>query len=67
VPIIFLRSINPPRIYNGPVLSAKKFKNNITEATILNGKFKGKYVLLPRILMIPTDMFFDIKRLQFSM
>jgi ATP-dependent DNA helicase PIF1 len=39
--------------------------NNIIEATILNGKFKGEDVLLPRILMIPTDMPFEFKRLQF--
>jgi ATP-dependent DNA helicase PIF1 len=39
--------------------------NNIIEATILNGKFKGEDVLLPRIPMIPTDMPFKFKRLQF--
>jgi ATP-dependent DNA helicase PIF1 len=43
----------------------KKMMNNIIEATILNGKFKEKDVLLPRIPMIPTDMPFDFKRLQF--
>jgi ATP-dependent DNA helicase PIF1 len=40
--------------------------NNIIEATILNGKFKGEHVLLPRIPMIPTNMSFEFKRLQFS-
>jgi ATP-dependent DNA helicase PIF1 len=39
--------------------------NNIVEATILNGKFKGEDVLLPRNSMIPTDMPFEFKRLQF--
>jgi ATP-dependent DNA helicase PIF1 len=39
--------------------------NNIIEATILNGKFKGEDVLLPRIPMIPTDISFKFKRLQF--
>jgi ATP-dependent DNA helicase PIF1 len=39
--------------------------NNIIEATILNGKFKGRDVLLPRIPMIPTDMPLEFKRLQF--
>jgi ATP-dependent DNA helicase PIF1 len=39
--------------------------NNIIEATILNGKFKGEDILLPRIPMIPTDMSFEFKRLQF--
>jgi ATP-dependent DNA helicase PIF1 len=40
-------------------------KNNIIVATILNGKFKGEDVLLLRIPMIPTDMLFEFKRLQF--
>jgi ATP-dependent DNA helicase PIF1 len=39
--------------------------NNISEATILNGKFKEEAVLLPRIPMIPTYMPFEFKRLQF--
>jgi ATP-dependent DNA helicase PIF1 len=39
--------------------------NNIIEATILNGKFKGEDILLPRIPMIQTDMSFEFKRLQF--
>jgi ATP-dependent DNA helicase PIF1 len=40
--------------------------NNIIEATILNGKFKGEDILLPRIPMIPTDISFEFKRLQFA-
>ncbi|GFX49106.1 hypothetical protein TNCV_3077241 [Trichonephila clavipes] len=65
VPIIFLRNINPPRLCNGTRLSVKKMMNNVIEATILTGKFKGEDVLLPRIPMIPTDMPFEFKRLQF--
>jgi ATP-dependent DNA helicase PIF1 len=38
---------------------------DIIEATILNGKFKGEDVLLPRIPMIPVDMSHGFKRLQF--
>ncbi|XP_067140991.1 ATP-dependent DNA helicase pif1-like [Centruroides vittatus] len=64
VPIILLRNINPPRLCNGTRLSVKKM-NNVIETTILNGKFKRKDVLLPRIPMIPTDMPFEFKRLQF--
>jgi len=63
--IILLLNINPPRHCNGTRLSVKKIMNNIIEATISNGKFKGKYVLLPRIPMILTDMPFEFKRLQF--
>ncbi|GFT18965.1 ATP-dependent DNA helicase, partial [Trichonephila clavipes] len=65
VPIILLRNINPPRLFNRTRLSVKKMMNNVIEATILTGKFKGEYVLLPRIPMIPTDMPFEFKRLQF--
>lgn len=36
------------------------------EATITNGKFKGKYVLIPLIPSIPTDLPSTFKRLQFS-
>jgi ATP-dependent DNA helicase PIF1 len=39
--------------------------NNIIEATILNGKFKGEDVLLPRIPIIWTDVSFEFKLLQF--
>jgi ATP-dependent DNA helicase PIF1 len=39
--------------------------NNIIEATILNEKFKGEDVLLPRISMIPTNMSFRFNSLQF--
>ncbi|GFW89675.1 ATP-dependent DNA helicase [Trichonephila clavipes] len=65
VPIKLLRNINPPRLCNGTRLSVKKMMNNVIEATILNRKFKGEDVLLPRIPMIPTDMPFEFKRLQF--
>jgi ATP-dependent DNA helicase PIF1 len=39
--------------------------NDIIEAIILNGKFKGEDVLLPRIPMIATDMSFEFKRLPY--
>lgn len=38
---------------------------NVIEATIINGKFKGEHVLLPRIPMIPTDTPIQFKRVQF--
>jgi ATP-dependent DNA helicase PIF1 len=65
VPIILLRNINPPQLCNGTRLSVKAMMNNIIEATVLNGKFIGEDVLIPRIPMIPTDLPFEFKRLQF--
>ncbi|XP_049317004.1 uncharacterized protein LOC125779778 [Bactrocera dorsalis] len=64
-PIILLRNINPPKMCNGTRLAIKKLMPNLIEATILNGKAKGDNVLIPRIPMIPTDMPFNFKRLQF--
>ncbi|CAL1292154.1 unnamed protein product, partial [Larinioides sclopetarius] len=65
VPIILLRNINPPKLCNGTRLAVKKLMNNVVEATILTGPFKGEDVLIPQIPMIPTDTPFQFKRLQF--
>lgn len=64
-PIIMLRNINQPRLCNGTRLSVKKLMANLIEATILSGKYRGENVLIPRIPMIPSDMPFEFKRLQF--
>lgn len=64
-PIIMLRNINQPKLCNGTRLAVKRLMNNVIEATILTGKFKGEDVLIPRIPIIPSDMPFDFKRLQF--
>jgi len=41
--------------------------NNIIEVNILNGNFKEEDVLLRRISMVPTDLPFDVKPLQFPL
>ncbi|XP_076638318.1 ATP-dependent DNA helicase Pif1-like [Colletes latitarsis] len=63
--IMMLRSINQPRLCNDTRLAVKKLMNNVIEATILTGKYKGEDVSIPRIPIIPIDMPFDFKRLQF--
>ncbi|GFW74313.1 ATP-dependent DNA helicase [Trichonephila clavipes] len=65
VPVIMLRNVNQPKLCNATRLAVKKLMNNVVEATILTGPFKGEDVLIPRIPMIPTDTPFKFKRLQF--
>jgi len=38
---------------------------NVIEVTILTGPAKGERTFLPKIPMIPSDLPFDFKRLQF--
>ncbi|XP_017461157.1 PREDICTED: uncharacterized protein LOC108354487 [Rhagoletis zephyria] len=64
-PIILLRNLSPPQLCNGTRLTVTSITSNVIKATILNGKFKGDEVLLPRIPMIPVDVPFEFKRLQF--
>jgi len=63
--IIMLRNINQPRLCNGTRPAVKRLMNNVIKVTILNGKYKGEDVLIPRIPLILNDMPFDFKRLQF--
>ena len=60
-----LQNINQPKLYNGTCLSVKNLMTNIIEATILTGTVKDGDVLKLQIPMIPTDMSFQFKRLQF--
>lgn len=63
--IILLRNLNAPRLCNGTRLAIKKIMGNVIEGTIISGRYKGEEVLIPRIPMIPTDVPFKFKRLQF--
>uniref|UniRef100_UPI00358DFA46 ATP-dependent DNA helicase PIF6-like n=1 Tax=Myxine glutinosa TaxID=7769 RepID=UPI00358DFA46 len=50
---------------NGTRLAVKTLMPHVLEATIMNGCAKGEDVFIPRIPIIPTDMPFQFKRLQF--
>jgi len=63
--IMILHNLNPPRLCNGTRLSVKRIIPNSIEAININGKYAGEIVYIPRIPMIPTDLGFDFKRLQF--
>ncbi|CAB3223021.1 unnamed protein product [Arctia plantaginis] len=51
--VIMLRNIKQPRLCNGTRLAVKNLMNNVIEATIIKGKYKGEDVLILRIPMIP--------------
>jgi hypothetical protein len=50
---------------NGTRLQIKLLRNNIIEAVVLIGPAKGEIAFIPRILMIPSNLPFSFKRLQF--
>ncbi|XP_036345359.1 uncharacterized protein LOC118754555 [Rhagoletis pomonella] len=63
--IVMIRNLNQPRLCNGTRLLVRKLMDNVIHATILKGKFESEEVLIPRIPMIPTDIPFEFKRIQF--
>ena len=61
--IMLLRNLDPPKLVNGTRLIIKKLMPHVIEATILCGS--GEDVFIPRIPIIPSDLPFQFKRLQF--
>ncbi|XP_055917338.1 uncharacterized protein LOC129949727 [Eupeodes corollae] len=65
VPVMLMRNLDAPRLCNGTQLRIVKLGQNILGATILTGVGKGNSVIIPRIPIIPTDLPFQFKRVQF--
>ena len=66
-PIMVLRSMEPPKTTNGTRCVVTRLHQNLIEATISCGPFKGEVVLLPKIPLVPSDseLPFQFRRLQF--
>jgi ATP-dependent DNA helicase PIF1 len=62
---MLLRNLDPPELCKGTRLCVKNLYSHLIEATILTGCAKVRDVFIPRIPLIPTDLPFNFKRIQF--
>ncbi|CAF4947509.1 unnamed protein product [Pieris macdunnoughi] len=62
-----MRNLDAPRMCNGTRLQITQLGRNIVRAIIMTGTAKGEEVLIPRIPIIPTDLPFQFKRVQFPL
>ncbi|RVE40719.1 hypothetical protein evm_014631 [Chilo suppressalis] len=67
VPVLLMRNLEAPRLCNGTRLQITQLGRNIIRAIIMTGIAKDEQVLIPRIPMIPTDLPFQFKRIQFPL
>ena len=64
-PIILMRNLSPPTFFNGTRLQIKKLTSSLLECIILTGCGNRKTILIPRIPIVPSDLSFKFKRIQF--
>ncbi|GFW19364.1 ATP-dependent DNA helicase [Trichonephila clavipes] len=65
VPVLLMRNLDAPRLCNDTRLRITKLGRHIVKATILTGEAKGNNVLIPRVPIIPNNLPFNFKWLQF--
>lgn len=64
-PVILMRNLEAPRLCNGTRLIITELGRNIIKAKIITGPSKGEEVLIPKIPIVPTNLPFQFRRLQF--
>ena len=64
-PITLLRNVDPLTLCNGTCLAVKKLMPHVIEATIMTGHAAEQDVFIPHIPIIPSDLPFQFRRLQF--
>jgi ATP-dependent DNA helicase PIF1 len=64
-PLIIFRNLSPPKLFNGTRLQIKSLKNCLLECITRTGCGARETVLVPRIPMIPINLPFQFRRLQF--
>ncbi|XP_055936789.1 uncharacterized protein LOC129966391 [Argiope bruennichi] len=65
VPALLMRNLDAPRLCNDPRLRIRELGSNIIKATIITRAAKGDSVLIPCIPIIPNNLPFCFKVLQF--
>ncbi|GBM13130.1 hypothetical protein AVEN_64344-1 [Araneus ventricosus] len=65
VPVLLIRNIDTTRLINGTRLQITYLGAKLVRATVKTGIARGERVLIPLIPLIPTDLSFQFKTLQF--
>ncbi|XP_067949939.1 ATP-dependent DNA helicase PIF1-like [Watersipora subatra] len=64
-PIMLLRNLNPPKLCNGTWLIVTQMFSHVLQAKNVSAFGRLESVFIPRIPIIPTNLPFEFKRIQF--